>query len=338
MPLRGDQSAVGALPVVAGAVVAAFLALAFPAARSAFAAIGPTVIPGADGLSTRVDGLETSSAPAVLPPWGIPVRSDTAIALGDVFARHGYQLARVRRIGTVPRLFVARLPSDLHTVRQATKRKALYKRIVLPLILAVNETIAADRRRIERLRGRLAEERPLTVEQESWLAEMFIRHDAPMFDFDELLRRVDVIAPSLAIAQSAEESGWGTSRFAREGNALFGQRTYKGRKGLVPRGRKPGARHLVRAFDRLLDAVRAYAANLNAHPAYAGFRSARADLRRRGRAIDGLELAARLRLYSERRDSYVARIKRIIRIDRLTDFDSVRLDGAGTDLVLKSGN
>ncbi len=355
MALRGKVTAVGALPAAAvamigirkglirrsftlGAVLTALAASAFLAVRPASEAIGPETLPTlrAGAPAPDVNRTVIPFAPVIPPRASVLVRADTTAALVDVFDRHSYRLAGVQRFGTVPRLFVASLPRDLRTVTEAAERKALFIRIILPLVLAVNGTIAANRARIERLRSRLVEEQPLTIEQEGWLAEMFIRHDVPMFDFAELLRRVDVIAPSLAIAQSAEESGWGTSRFARTANALFGQRIFKGGKGLVPRAREAGARYRVRAFDRLMDAVRAYAANLNAHPAYARFRSARADLRRRNRPLDGLALAKTMRMYSERRDAYVATITRIIRTNRLTVFDDVRLGGAAADLVLES--
>ena len=325
---------------VTGAVLATIAVSAIPVARPAVAAITRAMMPtfGVNATAPRTIGLAVPLAPMILVPGSIPVRADTASALADVFDRHDYRIARVRHYGTVPRLFLDRLPQDLDKIGSVAARKALYKRSVLPLVLAVNETIMANRARIERLRDRLAERQGLTLEERRWIAGMFDRHGVSLFDFAELLRRVDVVVPSLAIAQSAEESGWGTSRFAREANALFGQRIYKDGLGLVPRRREPGKRFRVRAFYRLLDAVQAYANNLNSHPAYAGFRAARAELRRRNRVFDGLVLAPQLRRYSERRDAYVATIKRIIRIDRLTDFDGARLGEAAADLVLDSAD
>ena len=257
-------------------------------------------------------------------------------ALAEAFDRRGYRLARVRRIGAVPRLFVAKLPPDMTVASTPAQRKALFIRIALPYILAVNEEIAAERARIVQLRDRLFADDPITPGQDRWLREMFVRRDLPMFDFDALLRRVDLIVPSVTLAQAAEESGWGTSRFAHQANALFGQRIFKGGKGLVPRSAAPGIRFRVRAFDSLLDSVRAYAANLNSHPAYRRFRSVRADDRRRGLALDGFALAGTLRLYSENRETYVATIKRIIRIDGLTDYDRARFGETVAELGVES--
>ena len=136
---------------------------------------------------------------------------------------------------------------------------------------------------------------------------------------------VDIIPPSLAIAQSAEESGWGTSRFAREGNALFGQKTWKKGKGIVPKKRAIGKKYKVRSFEHLIDGVHSYARNLNGHFAYKIFRAKRANLRKNGLRIDWLSLADTLFSYSERGDDYIQTIKRIIVENRLAVFDYARL-------------
>ena len=115
------------------------------------------------------------------------------------------------------------------------------------------------------------------------------------FDVQELLNRMDVVPPSLALAQAAEESGWGTSRFARQGNALFGQYTYNAKPGIVPAQRDADRRHRVRSHDNLLAAVRAYVHNLNSHWAYEDFRRKRSRLRRAGETISGYVLAGELR-------------------------------------------
>ena len=157
-------------------------------------------------------------------------------------------------------------------------------------------------------------------------------------DFDALLKRVDIVPPSLAIAQAAEESGWGTSRFAREGNALFGQRAYKAsKKGIVPKERPDGTNFRVRAFDHLIDGVKAYVHNLNSHFAYEDFRDLRATLRAETGHIDGYALAGSLLRYSERGEDYINTIRVIMRVNSLQVFDSAKLgrsvanDGEGPD-------
>jgi Bax protein len=141
------------------------------------------------------------------------------------------------------------------------------------------------------------------------------------------LRRVDAISPALALAQSAEESGWGRSRFAVKGNALFGQRTWGKGSGLVPQRRDEGGRHEVRVFPSLLESVRSYARNLNGHPAYGDFRARRAAMRARDTKLDPYGLIETLTAYSERREDYVRTIHKILRVDNLEELEGTRLEG-----------
>ena len=141
-----------------------------------------------------------------------------------------------------------------------------------------------------------------------------------------LMRRVDTVPASLALAQAAEESGWGTSRFAQEGNALFGQWTTAEGEGLVPRRREAEASHKVRVFDELHDAVAAYLHNLNTHRAYRQFRLTRAEQRAESGRLDSVALVEDLKSYSERGEDYVASIKTIIRVNRLRQLDQAAFD------------
>ena len=141
-----------------------------------------------------------------------------------------------------------------------------------------------------------------------------------------MLRRVDIIPPSLAVAQAAEETGWGTSRFVRHGNALFGERIYRGTDGMVPHRIPKGPSFRVRRFGHLLAAVGAYASNLNTHPAYAGFRAERGTMRAARNRFDAPVLAGSLEAYSERREAYIETLRAIIRTNALTEFDRLRLE------------
>ena len=262
------------------------------------------------------------------------VKVSSSDKLSDVFERIGYRLDGVRRHGEVPRVFIATLPPDLSHIAMPADRKVMFIKSSLPLILHVNELILAERMRIEILATLSEAWIELDSEDVAWLEKLRKRHDLEKLDFEALLRRIDVIPPSLAIAQAAEESGWGTSRFAREGNALFGQRIYKGKRGIVPKRRDDGERHKVRAFDHLIDGIKAYADNLNSHSAYASFRKAREKMRLAGVPIDGDELAKTLVRYSERREDYVRAIRQIIRTNGLQLFDKTRL---GESLTIISG-
>ena len=225
----------------------------------------------------------------------------------------------------------ASLPSGFNETSVPTKRKAQFINLVLPLVLHVNETLSALRERVIDMRDREAGGSPLSGEERSWLESVAERYGVERVDYGELLKAVDIIPPSLAIAQSAEESGWGTSRFARAGNALFGQRTYKpGARDMVPEKRADGATFRVRSYNNLLNSVFSYAHNLNSHEAYGAFRDARAQLRRVGRRIDGEALVGTLSRYSERGEAYIETIRRIMRTNELGLFDRARfVDGDG---------
>jgi Bax protein len=254
----------------------------------------------------------------------------SALHLDGAFSRLGYDLQDVVvGGGAVPRLFLASVPRDMATIREARERKAVFLRTVLPLVLQVNEEILADRARLWDLRMKRRLGQRLEALDRLWLAAESERYRVRRGDIDALLFHIDVIPPSLALAQAAEESGWGTSRFAREGNAVFGQWIFSTDGGLTPSRRDIGLTHGVRAFPSLLDGARAYARNLNRHRAYRRFRARRAEMRRAGERLDGGALAATLSRYSERGEAYVATIRRLIESNALGALDDARLSAAG---------
>lgn len=246
--------------------------------------------------------------------------------LWELFRDIGYEIDGVRIHGEVPRLFLASLPQDLRHQKRVDLRKNTFIKSTLPLILHVNELILQDRERVISLRDQAADGRVIGQRDGLWLEETAERYGAKSTDPAVLLKHVDVIPPSLAISQAAEESGWGTSRFAREGNALFGQRAYAShKKGIVPKDRPDGKTFRVRAFDHLIDGVKSYAHNLNSHPAYRDFREARAKMRANVGEIDGYRLAGALMRYSERGADYIKTIRIIMRANTLQVFDDAKL-------------
>ncbi len=250
-----------------------------------------------------------------------------SVKLRDVFEEIGYRLDGVRRHGEVPRLFFVSLPADLQRIQQPSERKAMFIKTALPLILHANEIIRFERAKLIALRDKAADGEQLDRDEKVWLDRLADEYGLEKPSFARLLRRVDVIPPSLALAQAAEESGWGTSRFAQEGNAIFGQRTWTGydHDGIVPERRDEGENFKVRTFEQLIDGVRSYARNLNGHFAYDEFRRLREEQRAAGDRPDGYALAATLSKYSERGDSYVETIRTIIRVNGLRAFDRARL-------------
>ena len=265
------------------------------------------------------------AVPRVVPKPRRPSVSVSAMIAG--FESFGYDLDRVRAAARpVPRLYLEELPRDLANVASVAVKKRLFVQAVLPIILRVNEEIVTARWRAERLGDGLLWEGALSASDRKWLIGEAEYYGTAPFDVPELLKRMDIVPPSLALAQAAEETGWGTSRFAREGNALFGQYTYKSVTGMIPQRRDADSRHRVRRHDSLLDAVRAYVHNLNTHWAYEDFRDRRALLRRADRPIGGHDLAGALGQYSERRAAYIESIRTIMRQNRLEDFDRAWLN------------
>jgi len=240
-------------------------------------------------------------------------------------------------IREIPRVYLEDVP-DAWRARSANElsvadKKKLFFRIIAPIVLRVNELILEDRARAKKLTERVAQGESVAPDDQAWLTELAVRYKvlestSARLDsdaFGELLMRVDVVPPSLSLAQAASESGWGTSRFAAEGNSLFGQWTWgKGMKPAEQRASKLGD-HRVADFDSTGQAAYAYALNLNTGRAYRDLRLKRADLRRRSLRISGTVLADTLLNYSERGQAYVDDLKALIRQNRLDDADDAYL-------------
>jgi len=273
---------------------------------------------------------------SMLPP-PVPLQGeDVASIVRGNYTRNAmnelaYDIARVRAgEHDVPNVFLAALPTDLADVRIAAQRKDMFVAMILPLVLRENEEIAANRVRLLDISARMSEDVKLPADDRLWLAAMAERYDTEPANVAELARRLDTIPPSLALAQAAEESGWGTSRFANEGNALFGQRTYSAADGMPPqsRGADEGT-FRVRAYRDLGGAVRSYIHNLNTHAAYAQFRKERAKKRAADQSVTGHAMAETLTRYSERGTDYVKTLQSLMRANRLADFDKARLTDKG---------
>ena len=228
----------------------------------------------------------------------------------------------------MPRLFITQLPGDLPQVKSTTERKNLFLRGVLPLTLRVNERLSRDRSRLLQIEQQLKTRRQLSEDDAAWLANLEELYSVKLGDMRSLIVRVDQVPVSLALAQAAIESGWGTSRFATLGNALFGQWTENPNvRGLLPADRGENQFHRVRAFSKLIRSVWKYAQNLNTHPAYGEFRQRRSAIRQAGKPLSGNVLALTLTQYSERGPVYTEELRTIIRVNRLNEFDDTKLIG-----------
>jgi Bax protein len=259
----------------------------------------------------------------------------------DVFAlfdRLGYtQKAWQAGIREVPRVYLEDIPERWREkgskAMPVADKKRLFFRLIAPIVLRINELIAADRARAKVITERLSLGQGVSPEDQAWLVELAVRYKLigcpdDRLDSDqypELLLRVDIVPASLSLAQAASESGWGTSRFASEGNSLFGQWSWG--KGLKPTDQRAEdlGDHRVAAFGSTGEAAYAYALNLNTQGAYRDFRLKRSELRRRNLLVSGEVLVETLIRYSERGQAYVEDLKRIIRQNRLADADDAYL-------------
>ncbi|MCK9993772.1 MAG: Bax protein [Alphaproteobacteria bacterium] len=242
---------------------------------------------------------------------------------------------------TVPRLYLRRLPHDLAVGDSTWERKRDFIRVMLPLVLAGNEKIMADRQRVEKFARQVQGGGNLYAVNKSWVISLAAEYGLDDFDpkdgdWQELLRRVDTVPVSLALAQAALESGWGTSRFAQQGNAVFGQVSWRPGSGLIQTGRDPDANYEVRSFSTLSDCVNAYLHNLNTHRHYAKFRNQRANVQERGQVPSGVELIKYLDRYSVLGKKYIDEIRGIIETNLLQEMDAAKLRPANSAALTSS--
>jgi Bax protein len=257
-----------------------------------------------------------------------------------LFDRLGYtQQVWQAGIREVPRVYLDDVP-DRWRERSAklasvADKKRIFFRLIGPIVLRINELITADRTRAKNITGKLLVGEGVSPEDQAWLSELAVRYKLirstddhlDSDQYPELLLRVDIIPASLALAQAASESGWGTSRFAAEGNALFGQWTWGKGKGMKPSEQRASTHgdYRVASFGSTGLAAYSYALNMNTSGAYRDFRLKRADLRRQNLRVSGIVLAETLLRYSERGQAYVDDIQRLIRQNRLDAADDAYL-------------
>ena len=244
----------------------------------------------------------------------------SASTIEQLFKETDYNLKDVRKTKLVKPVKLSLLPNEMKMIESTEKRKNLFIQIILPLIIEENNRIKLNRKKLFSILNKNHNSNA----EKKWLNEKFKQYGVLNKDLSTLKVRMDTVPVSLAIAQAAKETGWGTSRFALEGNALFGQWTWSG-EGIKPADADHNATHKIMKFKILKSSIRAYQRNLNTHSGYKEFRMARAALRDNRRNLDGLILATYLNKYAETGTEYVKIIKQIIKQNNLTDFDKVKL-------------
>ena len=242
-----------------------------------------------------------------------------------------YDLRTVRRDKLVKPIYFTQFPRDLDNLQSVKLKKETFIKIVLPLIVAENEKILDDREKLKILK-----EKNFTSDLEKqWLRQKLLEYKVKKGKFDELMYRMDMIPVSIALAQAAKESGWGTSRFALEGNAIFGQWTWSG-QGIAPLNRESDKNHKILKFPILRASVKAYKNNLNTHKSYSKFREKRKQLRDKNKRITGLALTGTLKNYAQTGSEYTKILNQIITQNRLSDFEPVRLVNSVKQVELNS--
>ena len=212
------------------------------------------------------------------------------------------------------------LPKEMKKIENVKKRKNLFIQIVLPLIIEENTKIRLERKKLFAILNKNNNSKS----DKDWLLKKFKQYGVKKNDLSTLKIRMDEIPVSIAIAQAAKETGWGTSRFAQEGNALFGQWTWSG-DGIKPAGADSDSKHKVAKFKVLKASVKAYQRNLNTHSGYKEFRYERAIQRDNDGKLNSLELVKFLDKYAETGVEYTKILKQIILQNSLTEFDDVKI-------------
>tara|TARA_Y100000768_G_scaffold4086_1_gene2915 strand:+ start:541 stop:1605 length:1065 start_codon:yes stop_codon:yes gene_type:complete len=251
----------------------------------------------------------------------------TTSEIDALFKEVNYNLKEVRNTKLVKPVGIGLLPNEIKNIGNTKKRKELFIKIILPLIVKENNKIRIDRKRLFTILNKNSN----TDIERKWLQKKFKQYGVRQNDLSSLKIRMDEIPVSLAIAQAAKETGWGTSRFALKGNALFGQWTWSG-EGLKPKNAEKGKDHKVMKFHSLQLSVRAYLRNLNTHSTYRNLRKARTELRNQNKPLDSIILSKYLDKYAETGNQYIEVLQKIIVQNNLKDFDEARLLPSSKDL------
>ncbi|MCK5825954.1 MAG: glucosaminidase domain-containing protein [Desulfuromusa sp.] len=287
--------------------------------------------------SYQIDALNNEGSPLSLQNI-TPIHQDSDIQiirkdfykdLESEFNRYSYQIDALEN--GVPPLILQNLPGDLNKIQSNKHRKSIFFKALLPMILLANDEIRVERKQLLIIAQLLSAKKLLNKQQLQTIATLSKRYKVkfnnsqPEKTVVKLLNRVDIIPEDLALAQAANESAWGTSRFSRVANNLFGQWTFIPGQGIIPEDRPAGATYEVRKFATIYDSVRSYLLNLNTHSAYKQLRKLRTGSRLNGQSPNGLKLAEGLLRYSTRGEDYVKELQAMIRYNQLGRFTTVKL-------------
>ena len=239
----------------------------------------------------------------------------------EIFNKYQFSVDNLLNNQSANLVIFSSLPSDFMDIQPIIERKRLFINTLIPIIYSENLQILNDRKKILDWWRESDGENFSRDFWPQWLFELSEKYGSSDSNLGNLLVRVDIIPISLALAQSAIESGWGTSRYSREGNAVFGQYTFDESKGLKPKDRNENDEFFIKKFSNLSESVRSYLKNINTHLAYADFREERKKLRMSGENLSGYKLVNFLKDYSERRESYIRDVKEIMNSNNFQKYD-----------------
>lgn len=274
------------------------------------------------------DRLQSAFAQPFLDEKPEAIKPDTTSGLRAFYQALDYNWTNIEE--GVPPFILERIPEDINeSVTTKVKKRSFFLGL-LPMILMANREIASERAELQKILERHHSRQTQAGDRQrlNEISQRYGLRGHPLTDHrarTRLLERVDTIPPSLVLAQAANESAWGTSRFARMGNNIFGEWTFKPGTGIVPEGRPDGATYEVRKFKSIYESIRSYMNNLNRHSAYRKLRKIRAELRKDKQPVTGKALARGLERYSERGEEYVMEIQAMIHHNKLERVNTAKL-------------
>ncbi len=239
----------------------------------------------------------------------------------EIFNKYKFSVDNLLNNQSANLVIFSSLPKDFMDIQPVIERKRLFINTLIPIIYSENLQILNDRKKILDWWRESDGENFSRDFWPQWLFELSEKYGSSDSNLGNLLVRVDIIPISLALAQAAIESGWGTSRYSREGNAVYGQYTFDESKGLKPKDRNKNDEFFIKKFSNLSESVRSYLKNINTHLAYADFREERKKLRMSGENLSGYKLVNFLMDYSERREFYIKDVKEIMSSNNFQKYD-----------------
>ena len=240
----------------------------------------------------------------------------------EIFKKYEFSVDSFLNDESANLIIFSSLPDDFMEIKSVNERKKLFINTLLPIIYSENLKILEDRKKILDWWNESQGENFSRDFWPSWLFELSEKYETSDSNLGNLLMKVDVIPISMALAQAAIESGWGTSRYLREGNAIYGQYTFEKDRGIRPERRESNEKFFIKKFRNLSESTRSYFKNINTHRAYDDFREERKKLRMNGVKLSGVKLVKFLTSYSERRDEYVKDVENIIQSNNFMKFDN----------------